>query len=90
MTSSVSSEAARLPKTTPRAKTWENRSSSGRTGAEKSILVSLPTNSFVEQARSSPRNGVPSRHTRDVFSGPRTTKTAYTVSSRASRRDIED
>lgn len=80
--------------TTPRSKTWDNRSASGRTGAEEVDFSQFADfNSFVEQVlgrRQESRNGVPSPpSTRDVFSGPRTTKTAYTVSSRASRRDIE-
>ncbi len=80
--------------TTPRAKTWDNRSASGRTGAEEVDFSQFADfNSFVEQVlgrRGESKNGAPSPpSTRDVFSGPRTTKTAYTVGSRASRRDIE-
>jgi curved DNA-binding protein len=80
--------------TTPRAKTWENRSSSSRIGTEEVDFSQFADfNSFVEQVlgrRQESKNGVPSPpSTRDVFSGPRTTKTAYTISSRASRRDIE-
>lgn len=82
--------------TTPRGKTWgDNRSGSGRIGTEEVDFSQFADfNSFVDQMlgrRQESRNGTassPPSSTRDTFR-PGTTKTAYTVSSRASRRDVE-
>jgi curved DNA-binding protein len=89
-------------KQTPRAKSWNNRASGGSTGTGKVDFNEFPDfNSFVEQvlgrrketrnASKETRNATPSSpasSTQDVFR-PGTTKTAYTISSRASRRDVE-
>lgn len=73
--------------TTPRAKSWNNRPSSGRVGTEEFDPRQFSDfNSFVEQVLG--RRTEPPSGTRDVFQ-PGTTKRAYTMSSRASRRDVE-
>lgn len=78
-------------KQTPRAKTWDHRAS--RAGADDVDFSNFQDfNSFVDQVlgkRQETRNGTTtSTSPRDPFR-PGTTKTAYTVSSRANRRDIE-
>ncbi len=79
--------------TTPRAKTWDNRQNSGRIGTEEVDFSQFADfNSFVDQVlgrRGESKQTTPPPSTRDVFDGPRTTKTAYTVGSRASRRNVE-
>lgn len=80
---------------TPRPKSWDNRPQGGRTGNEEVDFSQFPDfNSFVEQVlgrRKDSKNGAtsaPSANTRDVFR-PGTTRTSYTINSRASRRDVE-
>jgi curved DNA-binding protein len=82
-------------KQTPRAKTWDNRAASGRTANEDVDYAAFSDfNSFVDQVlgrRKQSKNGTAAAATgssRDVYR-PGTTKTTYTISSRASRRDIE-
>ena len=83
-------------KQTPRAKTWGNRGVSSRTNNENLDYGAFPDfNNFVDQVlgrRQYVRNGTAAESTantsRDTFR-PGTTKTAYTVNSRPSRRDIE-
>ena len=83
-------------KQTPlRSKTWsENRTSNGRVGTEEVDFSQFADfNSFVDQVlgRNQERNGTnssPGSNTRDVYR-PGMTKTSYTVSSRANRRDVE-
>ena len=80
-------------KQTPRSKTWGNRPPSSRAGAEDVDFASFQDfNSFVDQVlgrRNEPRNGTTATTSpRDPFR-PGTTKTAYTVGSRANRRNIE-
>lgn len=77
-------------KQTPRGKTWDNRGS-GRSGNENVDYGAFSDfNSFVDQVlgRRKSRNGTTSNTTRDVYR-PGTSKTAYTISSQASRRDIQ-
>lgn len=81
--------------TQPRSKIWDNRAGGGRIGTEEVDFSQFPDfNSFVEQVlgrRGESRNGAtsaPGPNTRDAYR-PGTTKTAYTISSRASRRDVE-
>jgi len=82
-------------KQTPRTKTWDNRATSNRVATEEVDYGAFADfNSFVDQVlgrRRESKNGTASSTattSRDVFR-PGTTKTAYTISSRASRRDIE-
>lgn len=80
---------------TPRAKTWDNRGSNSRVGSEEDKFGKFTDfNSFVEQLlgrrkeTKNSTNSSPASTARDVFR-PGTTRTAYTITSRASRRDIE-
>ena len=82
-------------KQTPRGKTWGDRTGNGRVGTEEVDFSQFADfNSFVDQVlgrHQESRNGTnssPSSNTRDAYR-PGMTKTIYTVSSRASRRDVE-
>ena len=79
--------------TTPKAKTWDNRPNSGRIGSEEVDFSQFADfNSFVDQVlgrRGESREVANTPSTRDVFNGPRTTKTSYIANSRASRRNVE-
>lgn len=76
-------------KKTQRSKTW---GTGGRNGTDEFDFGQFPDfNSFIDQMlgrRKESKDGATPPPTRDVFR-PGTTKTAYTISSRASRRDIE-
>jgi len=81
-------------KQTSRGKPWDSRSA-GRGGTQEVDFSKFADfNSFVDQVlgrRKETRNGTTSSSAaspRDVFR-PGTTKTAYTIGSRASRKDIE-
>jgi len=72
--------------TTPRAKTWENRSSSSRIGTEE-VDFSPFVNSFVEQVLGRRQeSGVPSRQARAMCLVVLAQRKRHTISSRASRR----
>ena len=74
-------------------KPWDNRSSGGRSGTEEIDFGQFSDfNSFIDQVlgRRNSKNGAapPTSSARDTYR-PGTTKTAYTIASRANRRDIE-
>lgn len=82
-------------KQTPRGKTWDNRGASGRAGNENVDYGAFTDfNSFVDQVlgrRKQSRNGATAAsnvNSRDTYR-PGTSKTSYTISSQASRRDIQ-
>ncbi len=78
-------------KQTSRSKTWDNRGSGRSSTEEVDFSKFADFNSFVDQVlgrRRESRNGTSAASTRDTFR-PGTTRTEYTIGSRASRRDIE-
>jgi curved DNA-binding protein len=79
-------------KQTPRAKSWDNRAAGGRNGSEEDEFGNFADfNSFVDQVlrrRKESKNGTTTTTNRDPYR-PGTTKTTYTISSQASRRNIE-